>query len=90
MRHAWLNLRDGTMHAVVRGIQVQQENLDGVTMNLYNQTDGLQETQSPTSFDEPVGFSGIAGRLFSLEIIWSAGSIESLTYLFLRRLGHSG
>lgn len=90
MRHAWLNLRDGTMHAVVRGIQVQQENLDGVTMNLYNQTDVLQETQSPTSFDEPVGFSGIAGRLFSLEITWSAGSIESLTYLFLRRLGHSG
>ena len=90
LRHAWLNLRDGTMHAVIRAIQVQQNGLSGVTMNLYNQDDTLEETQSPTDFNEPVGFSGIAGRLFSLEITWTAGSIESLTYLFLRRLGHSG
>jgi len=88
LRSAWVNLRNANFHAVVRGILIQSASISGTTvLQLYNE-DGLQETSSFTQSNEPVGISGIAGRLFSVLFQWTAGTIESFTLFFLRRKGH--
>lgn len=88
IKTAWLNLRDGIMHAVVRSIGIQSEDLmDSCTLSLYNQDDG----EYTTTFDgtvRRVGINGLAGRLFSLRLEWIKGKVESLTYHFIRRRGH--
>lgn len=88
IRPSWLNLRDGVMHAVVRGLQIQERFLGRTYIDLYNQTEVIQGQYDETDFTEAIGIDGIAGRLFSAELRWVVGAIESLTYLFLRRLGH--
>lgn len=89
-RHGWLNLRDGLMHAVVRGIAIQQKDVTSLLVELYNQDELIEATKTMTDFGEPQGFDGIAGRLFSARLTWTLGNIESMTYLYLRRQGHSG
>lgn len=86
----WLNLRDGLMHAVVRGLMIQNHNIVSATVKLFNQDETEQASYDVTDFTEPVGFDGIAGRLFTTEITWTAGNVESLTYLYLKRQGHDG
>ncbi len=89
-RHGWLNLRDGLMHALIRGLAIQQNNVSSVLVELYNQDETIEATYTVTDFGEAQGFDSIAGRLFSARLTWVLGTIESLTYLFLRRQGHSG
>ncbi len=89
-RHGWLNLRDGLMHALIRGLAIQQNNVTSVLVELYNQDETIEATYTVTDFGEAQGFDSIAGRLFSARLTWVLGTIESLTYLFLRRQGHSG
>lgn len=89
-RHNWLNLRDGLMHALVRGIHLQQFGVISLLIELYNQDETLEATYTITDFTEPQGFDAIAGRLFSVRCTWVLGSVESMTYLYLRRQGHSG
>lgn len=87
-RHAWLNLRDGEMCALIRGIRIQQFNITSLVIELYNQSEVVQATYTITDFTEPQGFDAIAGRLFSAKCVWTGGSIESMTYLYQRRLSH--
>jgi hypothetical protein len=87
LRTTWVNLRQGVMHAVIRGILLTTDALTTCTLYLYNQ-DGLKETKAVTSVGEPVGIDGISGRLFSVLLEWTTGTLESLTFLFLRRRGH--
>jgi len=89
-RHSWLNLRDGLMHALVRGMTIQQKDITSLLLELYNQDETIEATYTITDFSEPQGFDAIAGRFFSARLTWVAGNVESLTYLFLRRQGHSG
>lgn len=78
------------MHAVIRGLAIQQNNVSSLRVELYNQDEIIEETHTITDFSEAQGFDGIAGRLFSARLTWVTGTIESLTYLFLRRQGHGG
>lgn len=89
-RHNWLNLRDGLMHALIRGLAIQQSGVTSILAELYNQDETIEATYTITDFGEAQGFDSIAGRLFSARLTWTIGSIESMTYLFLRRQGHSG
>lgn len=87
-KHSWLNLRDGEFCALVRGIKIQQRNITSILVTLYNQSETAQASYNVTDFTEPVGFDAIAGRLFSTKLVWTTGSVESMTYLYLRRLDH--
>lgn len=84
----WLNLRNGDMHAVVKRIQFQTEDLvDACTLALENEK-GVTFTTSFTGEDRYAGINGLAGRLFSPLLTWGKGNIESMTYYFTRRRAH--
>lgn len=89
IKTAWVNLRNANVHAVLRGVGVQSEDITLTTnpLRVYNQ-DGLQETTVFGQTVEPVGISGIAGRLFSTALEWTSGTVESLTLYFTSRKGH--
>lgn len=85
---AWLNLRSGEYHAVVRKILVQAQDLhDPCAITLHNENnDSFSTTIDGTR--RGIGISGISGRLFSLSLTWTKATIESITYLYRWRRGH--
>jgi len=82
---AFVNLRDGEFEALLRGVQVQSDGLDAVTLTAYTEEG---ERYNAVFSNNRVGLPGIRGRLFSLLLKWTVGTIESLTLLFLRRRSH--
>lgn len=89
LKTAWVNLRNGEFEALLRAVQFQTNSAyDAISMTVFDETESERYSTSISGSDRKAGVPSVRGRLFSLLLQWTKGSIESLTLLFLRRRIH--
>jgi len=89
LRTAWVNLRSGVFEALLRGVQFSTNSAyDAISVTVYDESESERFNVTVDGADRTAGIPGVRGRLFSLLLQWTKGSIESLTLLFLRRRIH--
>ena len=86
-RPNWLNLRRGELWAAVCGLQVPTEGMTDEYNLVYFTERGEVYSCVCSPGDFEMGLPRIVGRLHSPRFVWTAGTIESLTHLYLRVRG---